>query len=88
MKNFNSRLSCSIVISVVSIPLRGIGYEKPSPVARPRDVSRAEEKVSIPLRGIGYEKRDTSPRRSFSLREKVSIPLRGIGYEKLRRLKK
>ncbi len=43
----------------VSIPLRGIGYEKRWGLARLKRLPeplRTGGKVSIPLRGIGYEK--------------------------------
>ncbi len=69
-----------LLLKMVSIPLRGIGYEKPSP----QDAETVETIiVSIPLRGIGYEKLPHTP---ISPTKKVficvSIPLRGIGYEK------
>jgi hypothetical protein len=61
----------------VSIPLRGIGYEKPNCFLK---IVKRNMGVSIPLRGIGYEKHYSGYCSKSS--HSVSIPLRGIGYEK------
>ncbi len=54
MKNTQQLRETSWLQLRVSIPLRGIGYEKRSLIDR--NGRHYNDQVSIPLRGIGYEK--------------------------------
>ena len=60
---------------VVSVPLRGYGFE----IRLKGGLYRRIYQVSVPLRGYGFEILPAVARRSGVVR--VSVPLRGYGFE-------